>query len=392
SAAPPYGPADTAPSAPAAGWARPPVPPSPVPPARGWGRGAVAAALVAVALGAGSAGSLLTMALDDDRGSVATSSGGRPATAAGPARQLDGQSLDVAGVVAKAGPSVASIQVSLGGRGATGAGSGVVLTPDGEVLTNAHVVAGASQVRVTLSGESQSREAEVVGTDPAADLALLRITGASGLAVADLGESASVAVGDDVVAIGNALALRGGPTVTRGIISALDRTLQTDEVAITGLIQTDASISSGNSGGPLVDAAGRVIGINTAVASSGLRSAAENIGFAIAIDQALPVLERLRGNTGVTLAGFMGIRSSDPADGSRGATIEQVEPGSPAAAAGLRRGDLITHVAGKAIDGAPALGAAVRSHRPGETIELDVVRNGDEITVDVTLGTAEGSN
>ncbi|MEO7443142.1 MAG: trypsin-like peptidase domain-containing protein, partial [Acidimicrobiales bacterium] len=342
---PPYQPADTAPAAPAAGWMPAPVPPSPAPPTRGWGRRTTAAALVAVALVAGSAGSLLTRALDgnDD---AATGRAAAPAVnstqagTAGPSRRLDGQTLDVAGVVAKAGPSVASIQVSYGARGATGAGSGVVLTDDGEVLTNAHVVDGATSVRVTLAGESQARTAEIIGSDPAADLALLRITGATGLAAADLGRSAEVAVGDDVVAIGNALALRGGPTVTRGIISALDRTLAADDIAMTGLIQTDASISSGNSGGPLVDATGRVIAINTAVASSGGRSSAENIGFAIPIDQALPVLERLRGNTGATLAGFLGIRSSDPDDGSRGATVETVDPGSPAAAGGLKVGDL----------------------------------------------------
>ena len=388
-AGPPYDVADRAPSAPATAPGPAPVPPSPAGPAAvGRGRRAGAAALVAVALVAGSAGSLLTRALDGDPESAPAGQTTRPASPATSSRRLDGAALDVAGVVAAAGPSVASIQVSYRGRGATGAGSGVVLTADGEVLTNAHVVDGASSVRVTLAGESRARTAVVIGSDPSADLALLRIDDAAGLPVAELGRSGDVAVGDDVVAIGNALALRGGPTVTRGIISALDRTLQADSVAMTGLIQTDASISSGNSGGPLVDATGRVIGINTAVASSGGRSAAENIGFAIPVDQALPVIERLRGNTSAALAGFLGIRSSDPADGSRGATIVDVEPGSPAAAGGLRAGDLVTHVGDKAIDGAAALGAAVRSRQPGETVRLRVVRGDTEVGVDVTLGTA----
>ncbi|MGH9156937.1 MAG: S1C family serine protease [Acidimicrobiales bacterium] len=405
--APPYEADDTPPSAPVPGWAPTPVPPSSAPAPRVAGRrGGMsrAAALVVVALLAGSAGSLLTRALDDDgtdgtgggsprsAAPAATGTGTGTATNAGPSLRLDGEPLDVAGVVARAGPSVTSIQVSYGSRGGTGAGSGVILTADGEVLTNAHVVEGATSVRVTLAGESQARTAEIMGSDPTADLALLRITDATGLAVAELGRSASVAVGDDVVAIGNALALRGGPTVTRGIISALDRTLETDDVTMTGLIQTDASISSGNSGGPLVDATGKVIGINTAVATSGGRSAAENIGFAIPIDQALPVLERLRGNTVATLAGFLGVRSSDPADGSRGATIETVDRDSPAGVAGVQAGDLVTHVGGKAIDGAAALGAAVRSHQPGETVELQVVRSGREIGLDVVLGTAKGSN
>jgi putative serine protease PepD len=203
--------------------------------------------------------------------------------------------------VAKAEPSVVSIQTNTV-RG-TAAGTGVILSSDGDILTNAHVVAGASTVLVTLIGESQPRTARVVGADSVADLALLHIDGASGLRAATLGTSAGVAVGDDVVAIGNALALRGGPTVTRGIISALDRTLESNAGTMTGLIQTDASISSGNSGGPLVNALGEVIGINTAVAASGGGTAAENIGFAIAIDRALPVVDRLRAGGAVTTGG-----------------------------------------------------------------------------------------
>jgi len=389
-AAPPYGAADTAPVAPVPGWAPPPVPPSPAPAPRAWGRGAVGAALAAVALVAGSAGSLLTMALDGGGGSTAPAAApAAPAAAGGrPSSQLGGPGLDVAAVVAKAGPSVVAVSVSYGARGASGAGSGVVLTAGGEVLTNAHVVEGASAVRVTLAGEAQSRPARVVGTDPAADLALLRVDGATDLSAAELGDSSSVAVGDDVVAIGNALALRGGPTVTRGIVSALDRTLDTGEAAISGLIQTDASISSGNSGGPLVDAAGRVIGINTAVATAGGRSSAENIGFAIAVDQARPVVERLRGNGVTADAGFLGIRSTDPADGSRGATVVEVEPGSPAAAGGLRPGDLITRVGDRSVDGAAALGAAVRARQPGDTVEVGIVRGGAELALTVTLATA----
>ncbi|MGH9178063.1 MAG: S1C family serine protease, partial [Acidimicrobiales bacterium] len=348
-----------------------------------------AAVLAAVALLGGVAGSVTTWALDDDPAASTTLAGGR---AASPGRSLllDGQTLDVAGIVAKAEPGVVAIQVGVGGRGfgAVGAGTGVVLTADGEILTNAHVVAGASSVRVTLAGESQARTAEVVGTDPGADLALLRIPGASGLPTVELGTSADVAVGDDVVAIGNALALRGGPTVTRGIVSALDRSLDTDGGTITGLIQTDASISSGNSGGPLVNAVGQVIGINTAVASSGRSGAAENIGFAIAIDQAMPVVERLRGNTTAVSSGYLGVTTADPDDGSRGATVVSVVDGSPADGAGLRVGDLITHVGDRAVDGAAALASAVRSYEPGSEVELKVARNGDETALTVDLGTA----
>ena len=347
-----------------------------------------AAVLAAVALLGGVAGSLTTWALDDDPAAT-TASGGR-ATGPGRALLLNGQTLDVAGIVAKAEPGVVSIQVAFGGRGfgGAGAGTGVILTADGEILTNAHVVEGASSVRVRLAGESQARTAEVVGADSRADLALLRIPGASGLPTVELGTSADVAVGDDVVAIGNALALRGGPTVTRGIVSALDRSLDTDGGTISGLIQTDASISSGNSGGPLVNAAGQVIGINTAVASSGRNGAAENIGFAIAIDQAMPVVERLRGNTTAVSAGYLGVTTADPNDGSRGATVVSVVDGSPADEAGLRVGDLITHVDDRAVDGAAALASAVRGNEPGAEVALKVIRNGDETAVTVDLGTA----
>ena len=136
------------------------------------------------------------------------------------------------------------------------AGTGIVLSTDGEVLTNAHVVEGATSISVTVPGDSTARSATVVGTDTANDIALLRLTDTSGLVAAPLGDSTSLNVGDDVVAIGNALALEGGPTVTRGIVSALNRTIEDESGSLSGLIQTDAAISSGNSGGPLVNAAG----------------------------------------------------------------------------------------------------------------------------------------
>ncbi|MBW3669064.1 MAG: trypsin-like peptidase domain-containing protein [Actinobacteria bacterium] len=337
-----------------------------------------AAAMAAVAVLSGVVGGAVAQALDDDPPTAA------PTTSAPTvSRQLDGATLDVAGVVAKAGPAVVGIRVA--GRGGTGAGTGVVLTADGEILTNAHVVDGATSINVTLAGESQSRPARLVGSDRAADLALLDVD-AAGLPVAELGRSADVAVGDDVVAIGNALALRGGPTVTRGIVSALDRTLDAPVGAMTGLIQTDASISSGNSGGPLVDATGKVIGINTAVASGGGTTAAENIGFAIAIDNARVVIERLRGNAPAsTEVAYLGVSMDDPRDGSRGATVVAVEPGSPAAEAGLRVGDLVTHVDDKAVDGAAALAAAIRAHQPGETVRLTVQR-GQEVVLTARLG------
>lgn len=379
---PPYGPpldgGDVPPTEPVAATTPPPVEAKV---RRLWTPGARrVAAVTAIALVAGSAGALITTALDHPATSVVTRATG---VAGRPSVQFTGTALDVAAVVAKAEPSVVSIQAGLG-RG-TASGTGVILTSDGDVLTNAHVVEGATTVRVTLVGESQPRTATVVGGDPAADLALLHIADATGLPAATLGKSAAVAVGDDVVAIGNALALRGGPTVTRGIVSALDRSLESRSGTITGLIQTDASISSGNSGGPLVNAAGEVIGINTAVAASGGGTAAENIGFAIAIDQALPVVERLRGGTAAAAPGVLGVQVDDPTDGSRGALIVAVVGDSAAGAAGVQDGDLVTHVDGKAIDGGAALRAAIRAHAPGDTVELTIVRASRTLKLTPTL-------
>ena len=343
-----------------------------------------------VAVLAGGSGAGLATARDDDPAVVPTAATSAPSAEARSV-VLDGERLDVAGVVAAVGPAVVSIRTDVGGRVAgSGAGTGLVVSADGEVLTNAHVVEGASRINVTLAGESQSRRATLVGADAGADLALLRIDAAD-LDVAVLGSSASLAVGDDVVAIGNALALRGGPTVTRGIVSALDRSVDTGSGTMTGLVQTDASISSGNSGGPLVDAAGEVVGINTAVAAGGGGTAAENIGFAIAVDRALPVLERLREGTEADEPGYLGVDVEDPTDGSRGAVLTAVAPGGPADDAGLRPGDLVTALDGTPVDGAAALAGAVRALPPGAVVEIDVARDGRERQVEATLSTAGSS-
>jgi S1-C subfamily serine protease len=262
--------------------------PPPPPRRRLW---RLAVAFLAIALLAGSAGALVTREILPT--ATATTTVVRTVSSSS---QLAGDSLDVAQVVAKVEPAVVSIEASTnqGPFASTSAGSGIILTSDGEVLTNAHVVNGASSIKVTLNGESQSRTATLVGIDTSADLALLKITGASGLPTVTIGKSSDMAVGDDVVAIGNALALQGGPTVTSGIVSALNRSIDTGSGQMTGLIQTDASISSGNSGGPLVNAAGQVIGINSAAAASSQSTTAQNIDFAIPIDKAMTVVEQLR--------------------------------------------------------------------------------------------------
>lgn len=377
--------------------APPPPPPTPPPPltppqqavappaASEHSRWRLTLAVLVTALLAGAAGGVAGASLTADQGP-----GDLAASAPVVAGDLlaPGEPLDVAGIVDQVGPSVATIQSEVrtpsGGTG-TGAGTGIVISSDGEVLTNAHVVDSATAVRVTLEGDPQSREARVVGTDPERDLALLQIDGASGLPAAELGDSSSVAVGDGVVAIGNALALRGGPTVTQGIVSALDRTLSTANGTMTGLIQTDASISSGNSGGPLVNATGQVIGINTAVATSGGGRAAENIGFAIAADQAASVIDQLRTGTVTQPQGHLGVQVADPTDGSRGALLAEIVDGSPADDAGLRTGDLVIAIGDDTVHGAADLAAVIGSHEPGDTITITFIRADAEQTTTVVL-------
>jgi S1-C subfamily serine protease len=210
--------------------------------------------------------------------------------------------LSVAEIVDGLADSIVSIETTVSYRRGpfeaegSGAGTGVVLD-DGYIVTNAHVLEGATEVEVTVPGSGAAIAATIVGSDPANDIAVLRVDDTSGLVPASLGSAGLAAVGDSVVAIGNALALEGGLTVTQGIVSALDRSVETMEGTLDDLIQTDAAISSGNSGGPLVNDQGEVIGINSAVATSGGGVSASNIGFAISIDTALEVVAELIGAT-----------------------------------------------------------------------------------------------
>ena len=335
------------------------------------------AAAAAVSLASGVLGGVVGARLADDETVVTADRSPSPTTAvAGPTAATAGPALDVVGILAKVEPAVVAIQAT--GNQGTGQGTGVVITPEGEVLTNAHVVEGAANIRVTLQGESQSRAATLVGADSGNDIALLRIDGASGLATADLGSSAAVQVGDDVVAVGNALGLRGDPTVTKGIVSGLNRSLDT----LTGMIQTDAAINPGNSGGPLVNNRGQVIGINTAVAGRG----GQNIGFAIPIDTARTILDRLRSGQAARPVGYLGVSTRNPTDNSRGAEVVEVVAGGPAARAGLRIGDRITDVGGRQVVGSVELGGLLRELAPGTSVEVTVVRGGATERITVTLG------
>jgi S1-C subfamily serine protease len=304
-----------------------------------------------------------------------------------------GPQMSVKDVLAKVEPAV--VTVELRSAGGLGTGTGVIISADGEVLTNEHVVAGRGELTVTLFNETRPRKATLVGSDKANDLALLKIDGASGLPTASLGDSDAAEVGDDVVAIGNALALVGGPTVTTGIISAKGRSLGN----LDGLLQTDAAINPGNSGGPLVDTTGQVIGINTAVLRDPSGSGgAEGIGFAIAANTIKPIIDELRkagGGPIRTSGAFLGVgtvtvtpdiaaRLSLGVD--RGAAIQTVEPGSAADRAGVLVNDVLVGLGGEPVVSVADVSRIIRSKKPGDKLKVDLVRDSKRQTVEAELG------
>jgi S1-C subfamily serine protease len=307
---------------------------------------------------------------------------------------------DIQGILSRVQPAVVAIST----RGfqqdeffnvvpSQGAGTGMIITSAGEALTNAHVVGNANSIKVKLAN-GETKDADLVGTDPVADLALIKIRDARDLPTVDFGRSSALRVGDSVVAIGNALALPGGPTVTEGIVSALDRTIGTRNDRLEHLIQTDAAINPGNSGGPLVNADGQVIGINTAVLQqTGSDAVAQNIGFAIAIDTIKPRIEELR--TGNGTSAFLGL-STIPVDESvrarygletsKGALVIDVTAGSAAERAGVRQGDVIVGMGTDDISSAADLTTAVRKHKPGDRVELRWKRGAGDRSANVELG------
>ncbi len=294
----------------------------------------------------------------------------------------------IAKVALRLANSVVTITATLSDANGNGraVGTGLVLTSNGEILTNAHVVEGATEVVVRLAGETEPRIAKVLATDVGNDLALIKVD-ATGLIVATFAKPGSVNIGDSVIAIGYALALDGGPTVTSGIVSAIKRTIETESGALNSLIQTDAAISSGNSGGPLVNLQGEVVGINTAVARGDSESAATNIGFSISVDEVLIVIEQLRAQAnGVErLEGFLGVGLTGREDGGQGAIITDVRVGSPAEIAGIVVNDIVLSVDGEPIDGQAGLVAAIRDAVPGQKVKIEISRAGKRLSFEATL-------
>jgi putative serine protease PepD len=366
----------------------------------GWG-GTISAAVLAAVLASGAtAGAVI--ALDNDSSAPATIASSSSAEA--PAQVPLGKAASWSQVAANVEPSVVSIRV----RSQTGAGegSGVVLDSDGRVLTNNHVVAGAGnggQLQVALS-DGRLFDASVVGTDPTTDLAVIQMSNPpKDLKPAQFGDSSSVQVGQPVMAVGNPLGL--ADTVTTGIISALNRPVTTQgegsspfdqggEPVVTNAIQTDAAVNPGNSGGPLVDANGRVIGINSSIASTGTsvmggQPGSIGLGFAIPSNEAQRIAKELVAK-GSAQHAFLGVNLRDAiikVDGQdrQAAGVAEVVGGSPAAQAGLKNGDAVIAVDDEPVVGAESLTAQVRERAPGTKVDLTVARGGSTQQVTVTL-------
>ena len=314
----------------------------------------------------------------------------------------DGTIEDVANSVL---PSVVKINVR--GAQGQGSGSGIILSSDGEILTNNHVVevAGDGGTIAVNFDDGSAAMAEIVGTDPLTDLAIIKAQDVSGLTPASLGESRNLDVGEQVLAIGSPFGLEA--TVTSGIVSAVNRPVSVGSAGPSGpsdssvldttypAIQTDAAINPGNSGGPLVNMQGEVVGVNSSIRTSSAMGEGGSIGlgFAIPLEKVLPTIDQLRNGETPTHA-QLGVTVSDSTNEDSlltGAGIESVTGGSAAEEAGLKQGDVVTKVDDEQISGSESLVATIRGHRPGDTVTLTVVRNGDENqTIDVTLDSDGG--
>jgi putative serine protease PepD len=346
--------------------------------------------LVSALVGAVVAAAVCTVALWPDR-EVSP-------VVARPAVTTPDGAMDIQQILDQVQASVVTIETSVTARGGVfeGAGSGVVLSADGLVMTNAHVISQSEDVTVrTFDGATHS--ATLVGSEPANDLAVIKVDGVDDMVPAELGSSSALLVGEPVIAIGNALNLGGQPSVTTGIVSAVNRSIesQSGEPPLSDLIQTDAAINPGNSGGPLVDSSGAVVGINTAIIED-----SQNIGFAISIDSAKPIIDQLQqGNGEITPdTPRLGV-TTVPVDTvpeavleqfqietDQGAFVDDVIAGSGAETAGLRPGDVILAIDGEQITSNDQLGEIVREHEPGDSIELTIERNGEQQTLTAVIG------
>lgn len=362
----------------------------------GWAGVATAALAAAAAASVATAG--LTGAFDPESGPSSLGTLGRQEISI-PVSGSTADNPDWQVVAAAVRDSVVAITVATGSGG--GEGSGVVIDASGLVLTNHHVVgdvARGGSITVSLA-DGRLYEATLVGTDPTTDIAVIRLEDApEDLAVATLGDSSEAVVGAAVMAVGNPLGLDS--TVTTGIISAVDRPVSTreqgsDSAVVTNAIQVDAAVNPGNSGGPLFNSAGEVIGINSSIATlsgSAAASGSIGLGFAIPVNQAKLVADQLI-SSGTAEHAYLGVTLSDgtaAAEGTtrRGAVVRSIADGTPAAAAELEVGDVIVGIEGRPVGGAESLTGYVRQHAGGDEVVLTVVRDGQASDLTVTLATA----
>lgn len=297
-----------------------------------------------------------------------------------------GAALSTQEIYKKAAPSVVGIVIAT--RQGTGTGSGIIMTSDGYILTNAHVVADAISITVTTYDE-QEYPATILGSDESTDVAVIRID-ATGLTAATFGDSDSIEVGEDAIAIGNPLGMELSFTITKGIVSAINRNITINNYSMT-VIQTDASINPGNSGGPLLNNAGEVIGITSAkIMSDYSTGTVEGIGFAIPINSALEIARDLAVNGRVTGRPYLGITVQTQYINVDGAyayhvVIMSVESDSPAARAGLRKDDVIISFNGVEIEQTGDLLAERDKCSPGDTVKMRILRDGRTVDVTITL-------
>lgn len=351
-------------------------------------------AVIWAAFGAGCLGSWLVL-----RGSAPHQSN----TAPDGNTVVSSDEADIAGVAQRVSKSVVSIITakSRGGLGAVqGAGTGIIISQDGYILTNKHVIDGASQFEVVTSDGMRFKDVSVVGADPLNDIAFLKLKQARDLPAATLGNSGTVRVGQKVIAIGNSLGQYQN-TVTSGIISGKGRPIEAagssgqSVESLTDLLQTDAAINPGNSGGPLLNMSGQVIGINTAIVSD-----AQNMGFAIPINAAKGLVRSVLANGSLQKA-YIGVRyiaitpevkAEYNLPVNNGAYVGPasdgpvVEPGGPADRAGIKSGDIITKIDNKTVGEQGGLGSIVAEYLPGETVTLTLLRDGKQRDIQLTLG------
>ncbi len=381
---------------PYAAYGQPPPPPPPKGRLPGWTWPLVCALALVLGLVGGAFGSLLFERLTDYTPGLV--SGGLEGVDTVTAAPLPADNGSVAAVAQELLPSTVQISAEYQGEKGGATGSGFVLDKQGHIITNNHVVADAAQndgpIEV-VDQDGNHYQAEVVGRSPVYDLAVLFSADARDLRPASLGASRALHVGDPVVAFGSPLGLSS--TVTAGIVSALDRPVTTgdssNDSSYINAVQTDAAINPGNSGGPLVDLRGRVVGVNSAIATTGGAVGGETgnigVGFAIPIEQVRITADQIL-RTGEARYPVIGAKVQTGETDGEGARIDSVQDNTPADRSGLEKDDLITAIDGERVTDGIALIVAIRTHQPGETIEFTITRDGKERVVEVTLGAETG--